>query len=283
MLRHVLAFGESLGLARTTSFRHRIERSPERLVHVVVAAPAHDLEPLSWWFPITGRVAYRGVFGAEPARRFAARLERRGYDVYVRPALLYSTLGFFSDPIPAELLGREPEALAESVLHELVHETIFAPGDPAYNEGLATFVGREATLAFFADRPEVAARARDRFADEDRFAALLAALADELRAAYVGLDDPGEARRLRAPIFARFQRERFAAEPWRTRAYAGFPGLELSNAYLAAHATYYGDLPCFRRELEALGGSLADFVAKHRRRPGRRPPDCEGPGAPAPR
>jgi predicted aminopeptidase len=277
-IRAALRFGASLGLARTSSYRHLIERGADAAVQVVVAAPADRLEPVTWWFPITGSVSYRGFFDVARAHRFADGLQERGYDVYVRPARLYSTLGVFDDPIPREMLGWEPHALVATVLHELVHETVFVSGDTDYNEGLASFVERQATLAFFADDPAGTALAQRDFADDDRFAALLARLEAELVSAYAGVDGPEAARHVRAAIFARYQRGEFEALDWSTSRYAGFRSAELSNAWLVAQRAYLGTLPCFARELGALGGDLVSFVRAHRERPGHRPAGCEASG-----
>ena len=94
-LRRALAFGESLGLAHTTSYRDLVGERDSGLVHVVTAAPANRVEPVTWWFPISGRVSYRGYFEKERADAFADELAGDGYDTYVRPAPLYSTLGWF--------------------------------------------------------------------------------------------------------------------------------------------------------------------------------------------
>ena len=62
----------------------------------------------------------------------------------------------------------------------------------------------------------------------------------------------------------------YASKPWRSRRYARFPELALSNAWLAAHRAYVGGLPCFEAELASLGGDLAAFVRAHRDDPGHR-------------
>jgi predicted aminopeptidase len=273
-LRAALEFGASLGLARTTSYRHLIERGPDGAVQVVVAAPADRLEPVTWWFPVTGRISYRGFFELARARDFAAGLAAEGYDVNVRPALLYSTLGVFDDPIPRELLGWDRTDRVATVLHELVHETVFVSGDPDYNEGLASFIERHATLEFLAGEPDAAAEARRDFEDDDRFAALLARLEQELSTAYAAGGGPDAARRARAPIFARYQQDEYARLEWNTQRYAGFRDAELSNAWLVARRTYLGDLPCFERELAALGGDLRAFIRAHREYQGHRAPGC---------
>ena len=273
-LRDALRFGTSLGLARTTSYRHLIERGPDGAVQVVVAAPVDRLEPVTWWFPVTGSISYRGFFDPARAQRFAAGLAGDGYDVYVRPALLYSTLGVFDDPIPREMLTWERAERIGTVLHELVHETVFVSGDPDYNEGLASFIERRATLEYLAADPAATLQARRDFDDADHFAALLMRLETELGAAYAAAANPEAARRAREPIFARYQREEYAAVPWNTERFAGFRDAELSNAWLVARRTYLGTLPCFARELESLGGDLRAFVRAHREQPGHRMPGC---------
>jgi len=273
-LRHALAFGESLGLAHTTSYRDLVGERDSGLVHVVTAAPANRVEPVTWWFPISGRVSYRGYFDETRANTFAAELADEGYDTYVRPAPLYSTLGWFDDPVPRAVLAWPEEDVVDTFLHELVHQTVFVPGDIAYDEALATFIAHHATLAFLVDRPEARARAEADFADELTFSRMLGELRQELERVYAGATSPEQARELRAPLFARYQSEVYAAQPWRSRRYAHFPEIKLSNAWLAAHRDYVGLLPCFERELEAIGGDLEAFVRAHREAPGHRYGDC---------
>lgn len=277
-LQAALRFGASLGLAETTSYRHLIDRGPQGAVQVVVAAPPDRLEPVTWWFPVTGRISYRGFFDPGRARRFADGLAHDGYDVHVRPALLYSTLGVFDDPIPREMLGWERGERIGTVLHELVHETVFVGSDLDYNEGLASFIERHATLAFLAGDPAAAERFRLDYGDLDRFAALLARLEAELQQAYAGVEGADAARRIREPIFARYQHEEYAALPWTRDRFDGFRDAELSNAWLLARRTYLGALPCFEREFEALGRDLPAFIRSHRAQPGHRIPGCERAG-----
>ena len=231
------------------------------------------MEPITWWFPVVGRVSYRSYFDPELADRFAADLADRGYDTYTRTAALYSTLGWFDDPVPRALLSWPRFDLVYVIVHELVHETIYVAGDVDYNEALATFIGHHATLAFFADDAEQQAAARRSFADDLEFAALLAELSTELRDLYARANGAEDARRRRAEVFGRYQTERFSERRWLTRRYSGFPELELNNAFLLANQTYMRDLPCFERELEQAG-DLRGFIARQREAPGRHDAAC---------
>ncbi len=270
--RSALAFGESLGLARTDSYSRLADTGKDWLVQVVTAAPANSLSPVTWWFPIVGSVSYRGYFDAERARRFAAELGADGLDVYVRPSPLYTTLGWFEDPLPRPILRWPIEDVVDTAIHEQVHLTVYIESDVAYDESLATFVSHQATSAFFRDRPEVAERAQASIADEFTYARLLNELAAELEALYAAKPTPDEARARRAPIFARYQGEVYAAQPWRTKRFAGFQTLALSNAFVVGNRDYLGLVPCFEKELGELGGDLSAFVRAHRQRPGHR---CE--------
>jgi predicted aminopeptidase len=277
LLRRAQDFGTSLGLAGSRSYRHVIDRDRDSAVRVVVAAPRHRIEAVSWWFPIVGRIAYRGYFDASRAREFAAGLSSRGLDTYVRPALMYSTLGYFDDPIPLAVL-RWPELdLVDVAIHERVHETIFVAGNSDYNEALASFIGMQGTLAFFEDDAEKRAEAQRVFRDRLQFAQLIAELSDELRALYAHIDTPEEAVEARAEVFQRYQQQVFPSLDRQTRRHDGFVELELSNAYLVAQGTYTRLLPCFERQLAGLGDDLPAFIATHLESPGGL--DCETPPA----
>ena len=65
----------------------------------VVAAPEFSVDPKEWCYPVVGCVAYRGYFGEDRARRFAAEVRGQGLDVTVGGVAAYSTLGHFNDPV----------------------------------------------------------------------------------------------------------------------------------------------------------------------------------------
>jgi predicted aminopeptidase len=269
-LREALRFGASLGLAESTGYRHLLDRSEDQSLRLVVAAPPDRIEAVSWWFPIVGRMSYRGYFDPSRADAFAAALAADGYDTYVRSAAAYSTLGWFDDPVPRPMLSWPEVDLVNTILHELVHETVFAAGDTGYSEAFATFVANQATLRFYADRPEARAQARAQFADQRRFAALIAELADELEQLYASVETAEQAREARRPVFARYQGEVYARQDWQTHRYSDFPEAPLSNAWLVAHTTYVGEIACFEAWLRELDGDLVGFIALHSEQPGAR-------------
>jgi predicted aminopeptidase len=279
-LRRAREYAAELGLVRSTSYRHLIQRDPRSTVQVVVASPVDKLEPVTWWFPFVGRIAYRGYFDAEKARSFANGLAQEGYDTYVRPAVLYSTLGYFDDPFPREGLIWPPADLCDVAIHELVHETVFVRSNVEYNETLASFIAEQATLQLLADEPEALAEAQRIFADRQTYAHTMAELARDLQALYAKGKSRPDVLRDRAAIFTRYQEEVYPAQPWQTERYAGFRKLPLTNAFVVAEQTYSAALPCFARELETLGGDLRAFIARHVEDPGHGVEACNpGPAA----
>ena len=151
LVLRVRAFAEhELGFRVGGSYASLTEVSRPPIIHVLTAAPQTSLEPYTWWFPIVGRVAYKGYFNRALARAEARRLEARGYDTAIRTASAFSTLGWFDDPLLPHLLDYDPETLANVIFHELFHSTFYLTGHTAFNESLANFAGHRPRLSFFA-------------------------------------------------------------------------------------------------------------------------------------
>lgn len=152
-LLEVRAFAEREGLDVGGSYLEVADASP---FQVVTAAPVDRLEPYTWWYPIVGPIPYRGYFDRAPAESFAAGLRAEGFDTRIVQASAYSTLGWFDDPLPASVLARGEDAVVITVLHELVHQTFFAPGEVAFNETLATAAAWRLAERFYAARGDPA-------------------------------------------------------------------------------------------------------------------------------
>jgi predicted aminopeptidase len=248
----------SLGLSVGGCYRSIANVESSQIVHVVTAAPRDQLVPYTWWFPIVGRVPYRSYFNAADAEALAASLEQNGYDTYVRPAVAFSTLGWFDDPLLSNLLRYDDERLAETIIHELLHNTIYIPGQTAFNESLATFVGHRGAEAFFRaqDQPARANDSAARWADALTYSAFLDRLTEQLQAAYAA----GVSQTERGAIFDRARAE-FTAEPWQTSEYAGFERAQLNNAVLL-HDQFYADrLALFQAVYVRNGDDLRAAVA----------------------
>lgn len=249
---------ETLGLSVSGSYTSVATVEASQVVHIVTAAPRDQLVPYTWWFPVVGRVPYRGYFDAGDADAYAADLEREGYDTYVRPAVAFSTLGWFDDPLLSTVLRYDEERLAETIIHELLHNTIYVPGQTAFNESFATFVGYRGAEGFFLaeDQPARARRSAARWADTLTYSAFLGQVIAELQAAYAsGVHGSG-----RDALFERARTE-FAAQPWQTHEYAGFIHEPLNNAVIVHDRLYADRLGIFERAYARNGSDLKTTVA----------------------
>ncbi|HKV52807.1 MAG TPA: aminopeptidase [Gemmatimonadaceae bacterium] len=143
---------DSLHLEADQSFTTYSKLDSDTLVLVVGAAYRDRLRAYTWWFPIVGRVPYKGYFAPSDAFAEARSLEARGLDTYVRPASAFSTLGWFEDPVVSSTLHEDTASLANTVIHELTHNTFYAPGQAVFNESFANFVGAHGAMRFFKAR-----------------------------------------------------------------------------------------------------------------------------------
>ena len=255
---------DELGIDVGDSYTMFTKLDRDTLALVVSAAPKDQIAPVTWWFPIVGRVPYRGFFSEEDALNAAADLQADGYDTYVRPTAAFSTLGWFNDPILSTMLGSDDVEVVETVFHELSHRYLFIPGQVGFNESFAQFAGRAASIQFFCTRegggPDSVKclRAQARWRDEQRFSVFLGAFIEDLERLYrdpsLTLEDKIARReQVFADALARFDAE--VVPQLEGLSFAGFRNSPLNNATLMGRIFYYNRLPDFAAML-ATHGSL---------------------------
>jgi predicted aminopeptidase len=199
---------DQLGFTVGDSYSTYAEVTPgETTVHVVQAAYRDRLKPYTWWYPITGRVPYRGFFDRSAAQAEANRLASRDLDVDVRSAVAFSTLGWFADPLLSTTAAEAgPVSLVTTVLHELFHQTLYVAGESTFNESAATFAGERGAIGFFCTGPETdekrCQRARTAWAETRVRARVLQHLAARLRRLYAEHPPAAERERVRAALTA---------------------------------------------------------------------------------
>jgi predicted aminopeptidase len=150
---------DSLGLDAGASFTRYTDVGRDTLVLVLSAARRDRLVAHGWWFPVVGRVPYKGFFDFAAARDEAGRLRARGLDASLRTSSAFSTLGWFDDPLLSTTLRADPIGLANTVVHEITHSTFYAPGQAVFNESFANFVGARGAERFFGARGDSATAA----------------------------------------------------------------------------------------------------------------------------
>ncbi len=275
LTRQARAFAiHKLGLDAGDSYTSFTQLETDTLAWVLSAAYKDRLESKTWWFPIVGRVPYKGYASQNGARKAQSKLEDDGFDTYLRTTSAFSTLGWFADPLLSSLLRYDEVDLVETVLHELSHNHLFVPGRVRFNESYATFVGRVGAIRFFcgpegtAQNPPGCRQARERWDDYQAFSRFLDEFTEELLAVY---SDPNlsveEKVAGREGLFEDY-RTRYGVGPEAgapsqelSPLIRGFLGRPLNNAILLARMRYYHRLTDFQRLLDEHEGDLAAAIA----------------------
>ncbi len=279
-LRVVLAArafaADSLGLAARQSFTTYSRLQHDTLVLVLSGAYRDRLEPVTWWFPIVGRVPYKGYFDFAAARAAAKQLDARGLDAYLRPSPAFSTLGFFNDPLLSTTLGDDSLDLANTVIHELTHNTYYAAGQAAFDESFAVFSGARGSERFFRARGDSdAARATAlRWNDEKILARFWSRLYDAVDSAYRAHPADSAARVAAHDTVYAHARQDLVTDvgpQLRTIDSRDLDRVRLDNATLLAQRVYSTDLDAFdavyAAEHDDPRAAIAQIIAIAKRRP----------------
>jgi predicted aminopeptidase len=243
---------DSLALNVGRSFATFSQLERDTLVLVLSAAYRDRLAHHRWWFPIVGHVPYKGYFDFEMARSEEHKFQRRGYDTYLRPASAFSTLGWFNDPLVSTTLRADTLSLANTVIHELTHNTYYASGQAEFNESFANFVGARGSARFFQTRGHARAvsEAEARWSDEKLLARFWRKLHGDMDSVFKA--NPGDANvrmrlALRDSVYRAARQELvFRIGPQlRTIAPRFVERVRLDNAALLARRIYLTDLDLF--------------------------------------
>ncbi len=258
---------DSIGLRTKDSFTTYSRVDSDTLVLLLSAAHRDTLKAYTWWFPVVGRVPYKGYFDFDEARRAAEKLRAEGFDVYMRPADAFSTLGWFNDPLLNTTLKSDSVNLANTVIHELVHNTFYASGQARFNESFAMFVGARGTAQFFRSRgQEVAAvRAEADWEDDKLLGRFWSTLIQSLDSAYAQHPADRRARiAARDTVYSRARTKLVTdiGPALRTISPRYAERVPLDNASLLSRRVYATDLDAFDLLYEREGRSLRRSIGR---------------------
>jgi predicted aminopeptidase len=258
---------EELGLEATKNYTKYVDIDRDYLAAVVSASAADSFERHEWQFPVVGSMPYKGFFNPADARKEGAKLKKRGLDVWIRGVEAFSTLGWFQDPLYSYMRSYSPERLADLLIHESLHATVFLKGHAQFNEELAEFVGSEGARLYMESRfgldSEEYRRMTNAEADNAAFLTFIRELIGELEALYAGDDSKEEKLQKKEALIGaakiRFEEEynsRFTGENYRN-----FTRLPVNNAYLELFRLYYGGGDFYRDLYSRSGRDLPRFIA----------------------
>lgn len=251
---------EELALPANGTFLRYANLHRPFVVWNVFAAPEYSVTPVEWCFPIAGCVAYRGYFSEAAAQEAGAALRADGLDVFVAGIPVYSTLGWFDDPVLNTFIGYPEAELVGLIFHELAHQVVYVPGDTVFNESFATSVEEEGVRRWFERANNTAAYAEYQQAQarKQAFIALLVRTRDRLAAVY-GQAESNQQRKLAKTRILEQANQDYAVLKQGWGGYAGydkwFTDGPFNNAKLLSATLYADRVPAFR----ALRSQAADL------------------------
>jgi predicted aminopeptidase len=139
---------DSLGIKYSENYSSIYDQKNKPLLWTVTACEPFQLKAHEWKFPLIGSVSYKGFFNYDQAVAEENQIRKEGYDTSVDEIAGWSTLGWFNDPVLSDMLYRSPGSLANLIIHELTHGTLYVKDNVDFNENLASFVGDRGAIMF---------------------------------------------------------------------------------------------------------------------------------------
>lgn len=272
LVRDARQYAISLGLNPGNSFTKYARVDREYLSWLVLGSRPDKFELFMWWFPIVGSVPYKGYFEKEDADAEALRLERKGFETWVRGSEAFSSLGWFDDPVLSTTLKNSPPDIVNTVLHESFHTTLWVADQVAFNESLANFIGCQAATAFFNQKYSVCINqpqnrecstelqlwhkaSRDRCLQDIETAKLINALYNDLNTLYTSDRSREEKIRERIVIFDRH------LAPLRQR----YPNMrtfkKINNGEVMQLRLYYTNYQVITALFNRLNNEISKFIS----------------------
>lgn len=255
-----------LHLKKTKNYTQYVQLDRPYVTYVVSAAPAWELKPYEWYFPIVGHVPYKGYFTEADAQEEQRSLQAEGLDTYLRGVSAYSTLGWFRDPILSSMLRGSDHDLVNTIIHESVHATLYIKSSADFNERLAMFLGNIGTEIYYQKRegPDSAtlSRIHDENGDDELFSKFMTEELKDLEDWYKSLRPEDRTPENKMQRLSKIK-ERFRGQVQpllKSRGYSRFADLEINNASLMVYKTYLGDLHDFAVVFEKLNRDFERFL-----------------------
>jgi predicted aminopeptidase len=269
-IQEVKRYGEEkIGLKGSKSYLKYFEiKGP--VLHIITASEKDCLQLYHWDFPITGKVTYKSFFTKEGILKEKRFLEQRGYDTFVQEVEAYSTLGWLKDPIFSSMLQWDEVTLANLILHEMTHATLYFKGQTNFNERIATFIGNQGAIDFLIDRygkgSNQVVEAIYGQEDDLLFSRWIDQVCQRLSILFERKISKEEKLKAREEIFQSIKGEfKEIQGRMKTGCYRGFDKLDINNAVLLAYRRYIHQLERFNILYDQLGQDLRRMIEYFKR------------------
>ncbi len=262
-----------LKLSYSDNYTHFVQLDRNYITYTVLAAYKWKFEPYLWNFPFIGLAPYKGFYNEASAKKEADLMKEKDFDTYVRGVSAYSTLGKLNDPLLSSMLRYKDHDLVNTIIHELVHTTLFIKDNIDFNERLAVFVAGKGTEMFYLNRDGLGSSTLKQIQDENEddrlFSEFITAELNDLKKWYenfkpsvsLSSDDKERIRQERFEIL----RQSFVLRlkpKLKTTSYSSFLEGPINNARLSGLQTYVKDLQDFEIVYKKSGSQIHLFLEK---------------------
>jgi predicted aminopeptidase len=252
-----------VGLQVDNNFQTFVNLHGKPLAYNLTGSRKDSFQPYVWYVPLAGQLPYLGFFKLKQATNERNRLVDAGYDTFMYEVDAFA-IPTLPDPVSSRLLDRAYGDLADTVAHELTHNTVMTMSDVTFSESLAVFVGRTVAVEFlgveFGEDTALIQDTINSYEDDDVFRSYLSDLTDELSALYAGNLSSEEKIAQRQVVFESW-RDRFKNEAMPQLhdpdSYSAYGERLLNNAFLLVNTRYYSDQEVFAQAFDLAGRDWA--------------------------
>ena len=264
---------EKLKMKKTKNYSRYVDLKRPYVTYTVSASQKWKFEPYLWSFPIIGKAPYKGFYSEDLAKKEVVELKKLDLDVSMRGVSAYSTLGWFSDPLLSSMLNYSEQQLVNTIIHELVHTTLFIKDNINFNERLAVFVANKGTELFYLDKEGPDSKTlkiiQDENIDDGLFSVFITEELAQLKkwyeeydhSKYLNPDDKEKLRQERLKLIGdHFQKN--LKPKLKTDSYGKIFKRNFNNADLSVHDMYMKNLDVFEAVYKKHGANIPTFLKK---------------------
>lgn len=264
---------EKLGLTQSKNYTEFVDLKRPYVTYAVMASKKWQLESYRWNFPIIGKAPYKGFYNEQMAKDEAEEMKKEDYDVFVRGISAFSTLGKLTDPLLSSMLNYSDHDLVNTIIHELVHTTLFIKDNIDFNERLAVFIANIGTEMFYFEKEGAQSKTVQQIKNENEddalFSQFISKELDDLKDWYKKFDHTQnlsieEKENLRQKQFEQIKSHftEHLSSRLKTKSYSSFPQRTMNNATLGNYHTYMKNLDLFDKVYKKNGSKIPQFLDK---------------------
>lgn len=269
-ITEIKSFAEKeLGLSNSENYSTFYQQKRKVLIRNLTAAKPFDLDPYEWYIPFLGSVSYKGYFDLNMLREDSVALADKGFDLYLRDVSAWSTLGYFRDPVFSEFMKLDEGQLANLIIHELTHGTVFVSGDINFNENLATYVGNNGARLYlrakYGKDSDQLTKFDHQLSDDESILAFFVSCANQLDQKYEQIRTESDSIKLKLKnqFFTSLARDidTLAHSLYDKRLIHRYHSVKMNNAFLLKYVRYGSLLPNLDKVCKnKCKGDLRKFV-----------------------